>query len=515
MNKQESTSSHSNHSVEELRKENNLLKQKFNSYFSLFNSMSEAIYIQNIDGVFLDANQSALNLFGYTKDELIGATYEMLSQKGANDLTEIKRKIEKAYKGEIQRFEFWGKSKDGVVFPREIILKKGMYTGKKVVLAEAKDISKFKRMEHTSQESLDKYKALFDLSNDAIIIFSLEGEVIDCNAVARNLFGCSETQIKKTNVKNLIPEELLKTFREATDDAVIDFNEGMEYTAKKFDGTEFSVEITTKFFYEGETKRFLVFLRDITGRKDIENKLNSIASELAETNAMKDKFFSIISHDMRTPFHGLLGFSDYLTTDIDSLSIEEIKQICASINNSAKGLFNYFENLLAWSNVQSGRLKFKNTSIKISEIIKRAVSIINVNANTKVIKIKTELDENLYVYSDENMLSSVVQNLISNAVKFTEIGGRVLIKTKSKGEQVEISIIDTGIGMNEEKLKNLFKIDHARSSKGTSNEKGTGLGLIIAKELIEKQGGKLKVESEVGKGSTFKFTLPKGEPIEE
>ncbi len=514
MNEQEGTSPHLNQSAEELRKENDLLKQKLESYFSLFNSMSEVIYIQDIDGIFLDANQAALDLYGYSRDEIIGSSHEMLSQKGANDLSAIKEKIIKAYSGETQRFEFWGKSKEGVVFPREIILKKGVYMNKQVVIAEAKDISKFKKMEHTSQESLDKYKALFDLSNDAIIIFSLKGEVVDCNAVARNLFGCSETELKKNNVKNLIPEELIKSFQEATDESIIDFKEELEYTAKKFDSTEFPVEITTKFFHEGDTKRFIVFLRDITSRKDIENKLNSIASELAETNAMKDKFFSIISHDMRTPFHGLLGFSDYLTTDIDSLSKEEIKQISASINNSAKGLFNYFENLLTWSNVQSGRLKFKNTSIKISEIIKRAVSIINVNANSKVIKINTELDEDLFVYSDENMLSSVIQNLISNAVKFTEIGGKVTIKSRRKGEQVEVSITDTGVGMNEEKLKNLFKIDHARSSKGTSNEKGTGLGLIIAKELIEKQGGTLIVESEVGKGSTFKFSLPKGEPIE-
>ena len=243
---------------------------------------------------------------------------------------------------------------------------------------------------------------------------------------------------------------------------------------------------------KGTLKDFLYLLRDITRRKSIEEKLNSIASELAETNAMKDKFFSIISHDMRTPFHGLLGFSDYLITDLDSLSKEDIRQICSSINSSAKGLFNYFDNLLAWSNVQSGRLKFKNTSIKISEIINRAINIINVNANTKEIKINTEMDESLYVYSDENMLSSVVQNLISNAVKFTKIGGNVLIKTMSKNDNVEVSILDTGVGMNEEKLKNLFKIDHASSSKGTSNEKGTGLGLIIAKELIEKQGGRLR-----------------------
>ncbi len=514
MSKQEGASNQSHNSIEELRKEIKTLQQKFSSYFDLFNLISEPILIHDVDGLFLDANQAALELYGYTRDEIISSSYEMLSQQSANDLSYIKEKIKKAINGKPQLIEFWGKNKEGVVFPRELIFKQGMYMGKKVVVAEIKDVSKFKKMEIAAQESSEKYKALFDLSNDAIIIFSLAGEVVDCNAVARNLFGCDRPGIKNIDVRNLIPEKLLTSFKETTDDANIDFKEEIEYTAKKFDGTEFPVEISTKFFYEGDSKRFIVFLRDISGRKDIENKLNSIASELSETNAMKDKFFSIISHDMRTPFHGLLGFSDYLNSDIDSLSKEEIKQICASINNSAKGLFNYFDNLLTWSNVQSGRLKFKNTSIKISEIIKRAVSIINVNANTKLIKIKTELDEGLFVYSDENMLSSVVQNLISNAVKFTEIGGNVLVKATSKNDEVEVTIIDTGIGMDEEKLKNLFKIDHARSSKGTSNEKGTGLGLIIAKELIEKQGGKLKVESEVGKGSTFKFTLPKGEPVE-
>jgi signal transduction histidine kinase len=139
------------------------------------------------------------------------------------------------------------------------------------------------------------------------------------------------------------------------------------------------------------------------------------------------------------------------------------------------------------------------------------MNIISVNASTKDIKIDIKVDDNLYVYSDENMLSSVIQNLISNAVKFTNVGGKVLIKTLSQNDIVEVSIKDNGVGIDEEKLENLFKIDHASSSKGTSNEKGTGLGLIIAKELIEKQGGTLKVDSAVGKGSTFIFTLPMAE----
>ena len=511
MTEKDGTSLHSYNSVEELQKQIETIEQKFNSYFNLFNSISEAVYIQDANGVFLEVNQAAIDLYGYRKNEMIGNSPEVLSAPGKNDLIDIQEKIKKAFNGEPQSFEFWGKSKVGKVFPKEVFLKQGNFQGKKVVIARAKDTSKFKNMEHTAQESIEKYKALFDLSNDAIIILSLEGNIVDCNDVARRLFECGKDDLQKIDVNEIMPKELNSLFAGSIDDSLITVNKSIETLAKKQNGTEFPVELTTKFYYEGETKRLLVFMRDISGRRDVDNKLNLIASQLAESNAMKDKFFSIISHDMRTPFHGLLGFTDYLTTDIDSLSKEEIGQICNSINNSARSLFNYFENLLTWSNVQSGRLKYNNTNIKISEIIKRAMNIISVNASTKDIKIDIKVDDNLYVYSDENMLSSVIQNLISNAVKFTNVGGKVLIKTLSQNDIVEVSIKDNGVGIDEEKLENLFKIDHASSSKGTSNEKGTGLGLIIAKELIEKQGGTLKVDSAVGKGSTFIFTLPMAE----
>ena len=511
MNENDGTSLHPKNLVEELQKEIKLHQKKFNSYFDLFNSVSTAVYIQDENGVFLEANQSAVDLYGYSRDEIIGSTPKLLAQNGANDLSEIQIKVKKAFEGETQKFEFWGKSKDGTVFPREILLKNIYFMGNKAVIAEARDITRLKSMEHTTRESIGKYKALFDLSNDAIIVFSMDGKVVNCNLVAQELFECSKNELHSISLEDIMPNELLQFFHERVENQELNHNEVVETIAKKMSGEEFPIELNTKIFYEGNSKRLLVFIRDITGRKDIDNKLTMIASQLADSNAMKDKFFSIISHDMRTPFHGLLGFTDYLTTDIDSLSQEEVKQICTSINNSAKSLFNYFENLLAWSNVQSGRLKFNNTIIKLSEIINRAVNIISVNATTKNIEIDVKMDEDLYVYSDENMLSSVVQNIISNAVKFTSVGGKVLVKTSGINDLVEVSITDNGVGMSDEKLKSLFKIDHASSSKGTSNEKGTGLGLIIAKELIEKQGGVLRVDSVLGKGSTFKFTLPRGE----
>ena len=230
--------------------------------------------------------------------------------------------------------------------------------------------------------------------------------------------------------------------------------------------------------------------------------------ELRLLNATKDKFFSIIAHDLKNPFNSLLGFSDLLKNDYDSYSEEEIKRFIGIIHESSKHGFDLLENLLQWSRSQTGRIAFLPEVVSLKDIIKGCVDLLKTTADKKGIKIYTDMNDDLEVFGDIEMLSTVFRNLISNAIKFTPQGGRIKIKARQSNKTVAVSVIDTGVGIPEEKIPDLFRIDKQVSTFGTGNEKGTGLGLILCKEFIDKHRGKIKVSSERKNGSEFKVLLP-------
>ncbi|MGE5680330.1 MAG: ATP-binding protein [Bacillota bacterium] len=236
--------------------------------------------------------------------------------------------------------------------------------------------------------------------------------------------------------------------------------------------------------------------------------------ELQELNASKDKFFSILAHDLRSPFNGLLGFSNILVEDLDSLSKEEIKNFAIQIQGSAKNLFNLIENLLQWSRIQSGKLQCQPIRLDINDVVNDVISVLTGNAIRKNITLRNEMKPFSYAYADQNMIYSTIQNLVANAIKFTGNGGEVKILSEEINDSLKVTVADTGIGIKSSDMDKLFRIDVQHSTMGTAKEKGTGLGLILCKELIEKQGGTINVESEEGKGTSFSFTLPLSKKIE-
>ena len=237
--------------------------------------------------------------------------------------------------------------------------------------------------------------------------------------------------------------------------------------------------------------------------------LTQLVKELQEQIRTRDKFFSILAHDLRSPFNGILGFSNVLAEDIDLLSRDEIKNFAVQLNSSAKSLFNLLENLLLWSRIQSGRMQYKPIKMNIIEIINDIISVLIGNAVSKNISIINMVSPYHYVFADQNMLYCIIQNLISNAIKFTEGGGEIRLMSQDEGGFIEVSIADTGVGIRPEDISRIFRIDVEHSTLGTEREKGTGLGLILCKDLVYKQGGKISIESQVKIGTTFRFTLPK------
>jgi len=231
--------------------------------------------------------------------------------------------------------------------------------------------------------------------------------------------------------------------------------------------------------------------------------------ELQRFSAEKDKFFSIIAHDLRSPLGGFMGLTEMMADESEIFTPEERRSLMLDLSHSARNIFNLLENLLEWSQMQRRQIAFKPQTFFLKEVITECIKILTESARNKSIEIRVDMQQEQEVFADTNMLQTVIRNLVSNAMKFTPKGGKIIIYAKDANEKsVEIAIKDTGIGMNAAIIDKLFRLDMQTNRLGTEGEPSTGLGLILCKEFIEKHGGKIWVESEEGKGSSFYFTIP-------
>lgn len=247
---------------------------------------------------------------------------------------------------------------------------------------------------------------------------------------------------------------------------------------------------------------------DITEAKQAELTISQQNKELQQLNADKDRFVSILAHDLRSPFTSILGLLDLLTENIREYDISKIEEFLDTIKISAQNTFNLLENILTWARSNSGKITFEPKKINLSTICDDVISNLIQTAQTKEISINHFIADDITIYADSNMLSTIFRNLISNAIKFTNNNGKISIYAKPHHTNILISVSDNGVGIDPQTLNKMFDISQNITTTGTSNEKGTGLGLLICKEFVEKNGGKIWVESELGKGSNFKFTMP-------
>lgn len=232
------------------------------------------------------------------------------------------------------------------------------------------------------------------------------------------------------------------------------------------------------------------------------------SEELVKLNSTKDRILSIIAHDLRNPFNVVSGFSEILLEDFRQLSPEIVETYLTQIYNSSKNGNVLLENLLQWSRTQTGSITFEPVRLCLQLAAKETCNFLEGTALKKNISIQLQIDADVYVEADENMLKTILRNLLSNAIKFTPDNGSITVKAKSTSENVEVCVCDSGVGIMAEKIPLLFKIETNTSTKGTSNESGTGLGLVLCKEFIDRHNQKIWVELKVGVGTQFKFTLP-------
>jgi len=277
----------------------------------------------------------------------------------------------------------------------------------------------------------------------------------------------------------------------------------MDYRMKNKSGEYRWIRDFGRPFYDLDN----TFLGYIGSCYDItENKNNEL--KLIELNATKNKFFSIIAHDLKSPFNSIIGYSELLLEQINGKNYEKTGEIADIILQSSNRAMDLLMNLMAWAQSQSGKMDFNPVSFDIISLINEVTLLLNDTARQKSILIINKLPPNIQVNADYEMISTVLRNLISNAIKFTQPEGKITISASDKQNQVIVSVSDTGVGISKERIDNLFTISDGYSTPGTQNEKGTGLGLILCKEFVNKNNGEIWVESKAGTGTTLYFSLP-------
>ena len=373
-----------------------------------------------------------------------------------------------------------------------------------------------------------KYLSLFTKLKDVVYESTHDGRLIDINPSGLELFGySSKEELLKVNIASDLyvnPERRAVLLKKLEENG---FVKDYEIKVKNKDGNEIVV-LETSFQrkdVDGNVLGYTGIIRDVTKSKKHELLLTKYNEDLAKVNEQlksserklkklndeKDKFFSIIAHDLKSPFNALLNLSEFLVEDLSELSLEEIRSFSKEINKSAHSVYNLLLNLLQWAQIKNGWMKRTEEKIALSSLLNNVIILMESVATKKRIEIINDVNSTCFFYGDRTMISSVLQNLISNAIKFSKREGKVIVSSKIEDEKIIVSVKDTGVGICDENLDKLFRLDNHLSTAGTANESGTGLGLILCKELVEKNNGQIWVDSEERIGTTFSFSLDKTE----
>ncbi|MGE5394129.1 MAG: PAS domain S-box protein [Candidatus Saccharibacteria bacterium] len=374
----------------------------------------------------------------------------------------------------------------------------------------AADISAYRKTTESLRDSEIHYRSLFESSKDGILIIdAVNGKVLNLNPGLHYLLGYTQEE--------LLGKELweIHAFKDAgyskENFIELQIKGDLRYSEMPIvtkEGKTKSVEFVSTVYVADHTKVIQCNIRDITERKKVEKALKDSEARLLALNAAKDKFFSIIAHDLKGPFNSIIGFSDLLVDRIREEDYEEIEKYAIIIQNSSRRAMDLIMNLMEWSRSQTGRLDFKPENIDMVALIRTIAQLLNDSAQQKSISLFTEMPEKSIVFVDKAMMGTVLRNLISNAIKFTNAGGEIVISLNQIPQKIIVTVSDNGVGIKPEAMNKLFVIEQSYSTIGTNDEKGTGLGLILCKEFIEKHGGTIWAESELGKGSKFHFTIP-------
>jgi PAS domain S-box-containing protein len=358
-----------------------------------------------------------------------------------------------------------------------------------------------------AESASNKYTTLYDFAPVGYFTLDREGNITNLNLNGAKMLGMERGRLINYKLNHFISREDKDTFQ--------------NFHQKVFEGDlkqtcevklENSVNHSSFVYLEGiksdDDKYCFLTATDTTQRHHSEERLRESEKRLKLLNSTKDKFFSIIAHDLRNPFTSIIGFSSLLMGNLDKKDAEDIHKYAKIIYESSLRAMDLLKNLMEWANLQTGQIRFKPKKLKFTDTVNSVIELLSDQASQKSITILKQIDPSFVAFADEEMISTVLRNLISNAIKFTNPGGEVTITALMKPGELVIAVCDNGVGMDKNHLDKVFRIDENLSTRGTQNEEGTGLGLILCKEYILNHNGKIWAESTQGIGSKFFFSIP-------
>lgn len=503
--------------IDEYKKSQEALSYSEAQLRTLFQTLPDLVWLKDTDGLYISCNKSFENFCGLNEEELIGKTdYDIVDRDLAELFIENDQKAI-ALGRSVSNEEEVTFASDGHKAILDTI-KTPMYNNKGEligVLGIGHDITALKESEKALRNSEEKYKFITQSSMDIIFVIDKFGNQLFFNDALLPVLGYTSDELVGKSFTNYVPKSewknLYKTLSQVFNNKEIkSFNTKIRHK----NGHLVDVEINGKLVLQGNKKVGQGTIRDISKRIKAEQEIKQKNDLLIKTNAEKDKFFSIISHDLRSPFNSFLGLSKIMVEELPTLSEKQIKIIASSMLNSATKLYGFLENLLQWATAKQGRIPFKPEFYDLQELISESMLMNLDAARDKEIKISFQIPLELKVYADKNIFMSIIRNLVSNAIKFTPKGGKITIASKTiKENAIKICISDNGIGMDKKIIENLFQLGIPTNREGTAGEPSAGLGLLVCKEFIEMHGGKIWAESTIHNilkenGSIFNITFP-------
>jgi len=500
------------HDITERGRLENALKISEIQLRSILDNSYDAVGV-HIQGIWAWCNPAALRLFRVSsQDELIGkpiiGVITPAERERIRKFAQSRTHDDLASEAYVTR----GLRSDGTEFDMDVSLTTFMLNNIRHTLVILRDVTARQQDEKALRESEERYRMLFENTGTSIVIIEEDSTISLANGEFARLTGYSREEIEGVKKWDdfVHPEDVgrmrdYQILRRVAPDPVVNSYE-LRYHTKpgKLCYALMNIQMVPG------TRQSMASLIDITPRKRAEAEILVKNEELVQLNMEKDKFFSIVAHDLRSPFNSLLGFSRMLVEDLPGMDRENIQKVAISMSNSANRLYNMLENLLEWSRMRRGMTHYNPEPVVVWRQVEQCLELVRETAGKKMVSIFVNVPADLVILADLHMFSSLIHNLVFNAIKFTPRGGRIDLSARPvAGDMIEFAVKDTGIGMDKPMMENLFALDSKSNRAGTDGEPSSGLGLILCRDFVEKHNGVLWVNSMPGTGSTFYFTIPR------
>jgi len=481
---------------------------------TIIDDQSELICRIRPDGTFTFINKAFARFFGDSVGNLLKKSLDGVFS--AKDHVKIKNKLKHIFPSkEFRDFEQRISHENGntnvihwtirAIFGKDKLPEEFQFVGR--------DVTEIEASREAIKRSEEMFRLIAENSNDIISIHADDNSIEYVSPSVKYILGYSPEKLIGGLINELVYEEdlpKLSTFKESLQKGEEPLLITLRLRNSQGELIWFESMLQQQHSSLGKsTGKVIAVSRNVHSRKLVEEQQKLTEQQLKEANLTKDKFFSVIAHDLRSPFTSILGFTRLLNDEYDDFTDDERKMMLNQIQNSTESTFQLLDNLLAWAKTQLGRTIFNPESFTLESLVNESVKQTLPQAQTKNIEISVGKIETIILYADLNMLRTALRNLLSNAVKFSFPGGVIKVETLVESRNLSITITDQGTGIEDQLMQKLFSLnEEVSATKGTANEKGTGLGLILCKEFVERNGGTISATSEVGKGSTFRIDLP-------